>query len=153
MTSKKLRNIASALLAIGLVVSTVAAPAAGAVEYVFAWHEDAVPGVMPPGADATATFIDESGQLMPTPGTADASAEADGLWCTPVSGRDNPHLSLGDVSGHGWWDKGTRSNNLADVYNWLAEWYTDNSWRWKACSPLMRLYRGGGSGNRTTARK
>jgi len=151
MTSRKLRLIATAVLALGLAFSAIAAQSTGAAQYAFASHKDAVPGVMPPGADATATFLDESGQVMSMPATADA--EADGLWCTPVSGRDNPHLSLGDVSGHGWWDRGTCTKNLADVWNCLAEWYTDNTWRWKACSPTMRLLPGGGAGNRTTARR
>jgi hypothetical protein len=148
MTSKKLRLI-STVLALGLAFSAIAGPSR-AVQYAFASHEDAIPGFMPPGADATTVFLDESGQVIPMPTTA--AAEADGLWCTPVSGRDNPHQSVADVSGHGWWDKGSCSNNQADVWNCLAEWYTDNTWRWKACSPLTRLSPGGGAGNRTTAR-
>jgi hypothetical protein len=57
------------------------------------------------------------------------------------------------VSGHGWWDKGNCSNNRAKVYNCLYEWYTDNSWRQKACSPTKELALGGGSSNRTVARQ
>ncbi|PXY31483.1 hypothetical protein BAY60_03660 [Prauserella muralis] len=38
------------------------------------------------------------------------------------------------------------------MYNCLYEWYTDNTWRQKACSPTAELRPGGGRGNRTTAR-
>jgi hypothetical protein len=107
---------------------------------------------MPRGADENAIYFDQAGNQIPTPGTDDGSAEMQGLWCTPVSGRDNPHRSGADVSGHGWWSKGTCSNNLADVYNCLYEWYTDNSWRLKSCSSIVRVAPGGGSGNRSTAR-
>ncbi|MFF3671888.1 hypothetical protein [Microtetraspora malaysiensis] len=55
-------------------------------------------------------------------------------------------------SGHGWWDKGNCSNNRANVQNCLYEWYTDNTWRQKACSPVTELNPGGGSSNRTVAR-
>ena len=72
--------------------------------------------------------------------------------CTPVSGRDNPHYSSPDVSGHGWWDKGTCTGNQADVYNCLYEYYTDGYWYRKNCSAKVRVYAGGGSGNRSTAR-
>lgn len=75
--------------------------------------------------------------------------------CTPVSGRDNPHRSGTGVaaSGHGWWDKGNCDNDRANVFNCLYEWYTDNSWVQKACSPTKELKPGGGSSNRTVARR
>ncbi|NJP68777.1 hypothetical protein HCJ92_21405 [Streptomyces sp. ventii] len=57
------------------------------------------------------------------------------------------------VSGHGWWRKGTCSKDRAVVYNCLYEWYTDNSWRQKACSPRKTLRPYTGSGDRTVARK
>ncbi|MFE7333228.1 hypothetical protein ACFU8W_52400, partial [Streptomyces sp. NPDC057565] len=50
-------------------------------------------------------------------------------------------------------DKGSCSNNRANVYNCLYEWYTDNTWRQKTCSPVKELAPGGGSSNRTTARR
>lgn len=57
------------------------------------------------------------------------------------------------MSGHGWWDIGGCSGaTTAHVFNCLYEWYTDNSWRQKACSSRVQLRPGGGSGNRTTAR-
>jgi hypothetical protein len=121
----------------------------------FTSYEDAVPGVAPAGASETAVYLDNQGQVIPMDGATDANAEAAAFGCTPVSGRDNPHRSSTGVavSGHGWWDKGTCSNNQADVYNCIYEWYTDNTWRRKDCSLTRRLSPGGGSGNRTTARR
>lgn len=156
IAARSRRRSIAIVLALGLAISTIAPTSVGAggpSQPKFDSFEDAVPGVMPRGADATAVFVDDSGQVMPSPWTADASAEAAALWCTPGSGRDNPHTSGADVSGHGWWTKGTCTKNLADVWNCLAEWYTDNTWRWKACSPTLRLNPGGGAGNRTTARR
>jgi hypothetical protein len=57
------------------------------------------------------------------------------------------------ISGHGWWEKGTCSNNLADVYNCLYEYYTDGTWRRKACSDKIRLKPKSVGGRRTTARR
>ncbi len=114
--------------------------------------KDAVPGIAPPGADKTAVYLDSAGRVIPTAKSPSAVSETAGIGCTPVSGRDNPHPSAGDVSGHGWWDKGNCSNDRANVYNCLYEWYTDNSWRQKACSPTKELWPGGGSANRTVAR-
>lgn len=69
--------------------------------------------------------------------------------CTPYSGRDNTHYSSGDASGHGWWKKGNCSNNTANVKNCIYEYYTDGSWRLKACSPTKTLPPYTGSGART----
>lgn len=117
--------------------------------------KDAVPGIAPAGADETAVYLDSAGRAIPMATSPSADSEAALLGCTPVSGRDNPHRSSTGVavSGHGWWDKGTCSNNRANVYNCLYEWYTDNTWRQKACSPVKELAPGGGSSNRTVARK
>lgn len=114
----------------------------------FTSRANAVPGVAPAGAGATAVFLDLSGQVIPRT-VFPASAQA----CTPGSGRDEPHISstAWAVSGHGWWTKGTCTASQADVYNCLYEWYTDNSWRQKACSAHERIYAGGGSANRTDA--
>lgn len=89
------------------------------------------------------------------PGDALTVVSLDRLGRSLVSGRDNPHRSSTGVavSGHGWWDKGTCSNDRADAYNCLYEWYMDNTWRQKACSSTVRLAPGGGSANRTTARR
>lgn len=115
--------------------------------------KDAVPGIAPLGADKTAVYLDSAGRVMPTAKSPSAGSETTLIGCTPVSGRDNPHKSGGDVSGHGWWKKGSCSNDRAKVYNCLYEWYTDNSWRQKACSPTRELRPYTGSGDRTTARR
>ncbi len=74
------------------------------------------------------------------------------IGCTPESVPDSPHPSGGDVSGHGFWRQGDCTGTQADVYPCLYEYYTDNTWRQKACSPTERLYPGGGRGDRSTAR-
>lgn len=56
------------------------------------------------------------------------------------------------MSAHGWWDKGSCDNDRAEVYNCLYEYYTDATWRQKACSPKKTLKPGGGSSQRTVAR-
>lgn len=62
-----------------------------------------------------------------------------------------PAISSGDVSGHGWWKKGDCTANTAHVFNCLCEWYTDGTWRPKACSPTKQLRPYTGSGDRTVA--
>jgi hypothetical protein len=114
--------------------------------------QDAVPGIAPLGADETAVYLDGAGQVIPTATSPSAVSETVLIGCTPESGRDNPHYSGGDVSGHGWWKKGNCSNDRANVYNCLYEWYTDNSWRQEACSPTRELRPYTGSGDRTVAR-
>lgn len=74
------------------------------------------------------------------------------IGCTPGNGADNPHYTTPDVSGHGTYGKGTCTNNTANVYNCLYEWYTDNTWRQKKCSSTVTVTAGGGSGNRSNAR-
>jgi len=113
---------------------------------------DAVPGIAPLDADKTAVYLDSAGQVIPTTKSPSAVSETALIGCTPESGRDNPHPSSGDVSGHGWWKKGNCSNNRANVYNCLYEWYTDNSWRQKACSTPRELRPYTGSGDRVVAR-
>jgi hypothetical protein len=143
------------LIALALLTSSISPTSVGAAAPKYDSFEDAVPGVMPPGTEATVRFVDASGQVMPTNWSplSVSDPQAVSLWCTPGSGRDNPHWSLGDVSGHGWWTKGTCTKDRAEVWNCLAEYYTDHTWRWKACSPLLVLRPGGGAGNRTTARR
>jgi hypothetical protein len=123
---------------------------------------DAVPGVAPASAQtlrSTDIYLDEKGNRIPTPEASKASTAGSGdvaakSPCTPDSGRDNPHASAtaGDVSGHGWWNKGTCTKPTAKVQNCLYEWYTDNTWRQKDCSPKKTLKPGGGSSRRTNAR-
>lgn len=75
---------------------------------------------------------------------------------TPVSGRDNPHISSTvviprTISGHGWWNQGTCTKLTANVYNCLFEYYDDNTWRAKVCSGTRQVYAGDGTRNRTAA--
>ncbi|MGH3786470.1 MAG: hypothetical protein ACRDRG_07930 [Pseudonocardiaceae bacterium] len=151
-----------AALALGMGAAAIAsAPAAAAeptglrADATSVPSKDAVPGIAPPDAHKTAVYLDSAGRVIPTAKSPGAVSETALIGCTPVSGRDNPHRSSTGVavSGHGWWNKGNCSNNRANVYNCLYEWYTDNSWRQKACSPTKELAPGGGSSSRTVARR
>lgn len=131
----------------------------------YASYEDAVPGVAPAEASETAVFLDEAGRVIamegspvPESSTSDTQtgeAQAAAIGCTPVSGRDNPHRSSTGVavSAHGWWNKGDCSNNRANVYNCIYEWYSDNTWRRKDCSVTKELRPRKDGGGRTTARR
>jgi hypothetical protein len=155
-------RITRALLAAGLGVISIAAalPVSASaapsgkdlVTAAVSASKDAVPGIAPAGADGTAVYLDSAGRVIPMAKSPRGVSATTLIGCTPVSGRDNPHWSSPDVSGHGWWDKGNCSNNSANVNNCLYEFYTDNTWRQKACSGASTLAPGGGSGNRTTAR-
>lgn len=149
----------AAILALGLVASnTIAPPSADAInsaQLTFASYEDAVPAVIRPGAEATAVYLDQFGRAIPMSASGPAPQ---GLWCTPISGRDNPHISSTvlnpvTISGHGWWSRGTCTKYTANVYNCLYEYYDDNSWRQKVCSTTRTLSPGGGSANRTAANR
>ncbi|WP_231924342.1 hypothetical protein [Micromonospora chokoriensis] len=100
------------------------------------------------------TYLDEKGNVLSMRGR-DADLVAGSallLGCTPGNGADQPHWSSPDVSGHGTYVKGTCTNNTAKVYNCLYEWYTDSTWRQKACSSTVTVNAGGGSANRSNAR-
>ncbi|MFI7074278.1 hypothetical protein [Micromonospora sediminicola] len=154
--SFRLRTAVIALVAaVGVLpAATASATPSAATSSTHVSYEDAVPGLAP--ADAAGVYLDAQGRQIPQPGTdaaaATSSAQAAALGCTPESGRDNPHYSSGDVSGHGWWKKGTCTASTAHVYNCLYEWYTDATWRQKACSPTKQLRPYTGSGDRTVAR-
>ena len=119
-------------------------------------YENAVPGLAPAGAASGAVYLDRQGRRIsewgPAVSAPPSSARAAAIGCTPESGRDNPHYSSGDVSGHGWWKKGTCTAATAHVFNCLYEWYTDGTWRQKACSTKKQLRPYTGSGDRTVAR-
>jgi hypothetical protein len=111
----------------------------------------AQPGLAPAGA--TGTYTDEQGNALSMNGLdADAGTMGALFHCTPGNGADYPHPSGPDVSGHGSYVKGTCTNNTARVYNCLYEWYTDGTWRRKACGPTVTVTAGGGAGNRSNAR-
>ncbi|SDP73999.1 hypothetical protein SAMN04487905_10836 [Actinopolyspora xinjiangensis] len=92
---------------------------------------DAVPSVAPSGADTSGWWPEEPGTR---PAGADGPAGAR-IGCNPVADSDNPHLSGNrtDVSAHAWWYQGDCDNDRATVTACLYEWYTDNTWRRKAC--------------------
>ncbi|WP_410668750.1 hypothetical protein [Amycolatopsis sp. cmx-4-68] len=102
-------------------------------------YADAVPGIAPSG----------------TPMTVTQPSAQEALYCTPETYADNPHMSStpGVVSGHGWWGKGDCSSNTATVQNCLYEYYTDGTWRRKACGTASGIYPGGGSANRSAANR
>jgi hypothetical protein len=148
----------SALAMAGAPASAAPRPASPAVA-AFTPSPDAVPGIAPRGVADTSVYLDSKNQVInmvavdaDTPAGAAASAAL--LGCTPESGHDNPHRSGTGVavSGHGWWKKGNCSNDRANVFNCLYEWYTDGTWRQKACSATKTLRPYTGSGDRTVAR-
>jgi hypothetical protein len=131
---------AAALLASVGVLTPSATAAPQKVSY-----EDAVPGLAPPDAPMTGTLS----------GSEKDVHTQQALACTPDTYADNPHLSStpGVVSGHGWWGQGDCSSNKATVQNCLYEYYTDGTWRRKACGTASGIYPGGGSANRSAANR
>jgi hypothetical protein len=154
--------IAAAIVTLSVPLSAANADSGGAGSAeASVTYANAVPGLAPAGKADNAPYLDRQGRRISDwgPGvTAQSSATQQAelgsarLGCTPVSGRDDPHYSSGDVSGHGWWKKGTCTAATAHVYNCLYEWYTDNTWRQKDCSPSKQLRPYTGSGDRTVAR-
>ncbi|MGI9092338.1 MAG: hypothetical protein ACR2FF_02595 [Mycobacteriales bacterium] len=148
--------------AVALVASSLVLAAAPAVSNGSTVHGSsakaaavvAVPGVAPNDAPG-GTYLDQNGQVLSITGAnagSGGSSVTPDSGCTPGSGRDNPHYTAPDVSGHGWWTKGNCSGSTATVYNCLYEYYTDGYWYRKACSPKKTLKPGGGSAQRTNAR-
>ena len=137
---------------IAFAVAVTAIPASAAHADASVSYAAAVPGLAPAGVADKAVYRDQLGNLMSPPSSAETTPPSAMLGCTPGSGRDNPHYSSGDVSGHGWWTKGSCTSATAHVVNCLYEWYTDNSWRQKACSENEKLKPYTGSGQRTVAR-
>jgi hypothetical protein len=109
-------------------------------------YEDAVPGIAPLTAPITSTRSN---------GSRKGSSVQPALGCTPDTLADNPHLSStpGVISGHGWWGQGNCSSNKATVQNCLYEFYTDGTWRRKACNTASGIFPGGGSANRSAANR
>ena len=118
-------------------------------------YTNAVPGLAPPGIGDRAPYVDEHGRVIDL---ATSETQSDGSVtpassCQPISLPDNPHYSSPDVSAHGQWEKGTCTSNTAHVWNCLYEYYTDATWRRKACSAKVQLKPKSVSNNRTTARR
>ncbi|MGL4174805.1 MAG: hypothetical protein ACRCSN_01910 [Dermatophilaceae bacterium] len=141
---------------VGLLPASAIAVPEGPTEGPGVSYDEAVPGLAPADTARTAVYLDARGSRIPQPDTTTSfttsSSQTAALGCTPESGRDNPHYSAGDVSGHGWWKKGNCTAGTAHVHNCLYEWYTDATWRQKACSPTKQLRPYTGSGDRTVAR-
>lgn len=116
-----------------------AMPVPGAVAATVS-YENAVPGLAPAGA-TSGVYTDENGEALAA--------------CTPDTGVDNPHRSGTGVavSGHGWWNKGDCTGDTATVQTCLYEFYTDGTWRRKACGENSNLKPGGGSARRVPARR
>lgn len=132
------------LVPIGVLTPSATAAQSAAPQKVS--YEDAVPGLAPPDAPMTVPASDPSEK---------DSAMPQAPWCTPETYVDNPHPSStpGVVSGHGWWGQGDCGSSTATVENCLYEYYTDGTWRRKACDTATSIYPGGGSGNRSAANR
>ena len=160
--STKWRMLAAVAVGCGLALTFSASAQASHADSSAVAHAKAVPGLAPDGGTGNEPYFDQAGRAIPNPNAAAAKERASNarsaqpntelFGCTPVSGRDNPHYSYPDVSGHGWWDKGTCTANTAHVINCLYEYYTDGSYVLKACSEKKQVYAGGGRANRTVAR-
>jgi hypothetical protein len=115
---------------------------------------NAVPGLVSPGAGDNAPYVDEQGRVIGlAAGGGSSMPTTAASSCQPIGLPDDPHYSSPDVSGHGQWELGTCTSNTAHVYNCLYEWYTDSTWRRKACSAVVQLKPKSQSNNRTTARR
>lgn len=122
-------------------------------------YAEARPTVAPPDADRAPVY-DEKGRRIymnfkpantARPRSMQPSLTA-ASSCQPIGQTDYPHYSSGDVSGHGWWDRGNCTASKAHVYNALLEFYNDFSWRQKAESSVEDVYPGGGAANRSATR-
>lgn len=143
---------AVAAVAIATVFFTPTPGGAAAAQEQAASVAQARPGLAPIGAKGT--YLDQQGRVLSMNAVqADARTSSALAGCTPGNGADNPHYTHPDVSGHGTYVKGTCTKNTARVYNCLYEFYADNTWREKACSSTVTVTAGGGSGNRSNARR
>ena len=116
-------------------------------------YANAVPGLAPADVADRARYVDEHGRTIDPAANATPGAGALAASCQPISLPDNPHWSSPDVSGHGLWEKGNCTSNTAKVWNCLYEFYTDGTWRRKACSAKVTLKPKSQSNNRSTARR
>ncbi|WP_225854854.1 hypothetical protein [Micromonospora sp. ALFpr18c] len=149
-----MRVAVAAVVAVGGVSLTLPAAAQARVDGVVS-YADAVPGLEPSGLGDQARYVDEHGrEIDPAAnGKHDGGNAPSAIGCTPVTLPDDPHWSSPDVSGHGQWNKGDCTGNTAHVYNCLYEYYTDGTYRRKACSDSTQLKPKSESNNRSTARR
>ncbi|SFE61524.1 hypothetical protein SAMN04487819_11845 [Actinopolyspora alba] len=94
---------------------------------------EAVPAVAPRDVGASSP---RSGAKAETLAAGDGAPAETPAGCNPVADSDNPHVSgnRSDVSAHAWWYQGDCDNDRATVTACLYEWYTDHTWRRKACN-------------------
>ncbi|MFG1869661.1 hypothetical protein [Micromonospora arborensis] len=150
-----MRVAVAAVVAVGGVSLTVPAAAQARVDGVVS-YADAVPGLAPAGGLADqARYVDENGREIDPAANRrhDGGNTPSAIGCTPVTLPDDPHWSSPDVSGHGQWNKGDCTGATAHVTNCLYEYYTDGTWRRKACSDSTQLKPKSESNNRSTARR
>lgn len=112
------------------------------------------------GASSSKAARPTAGRFAPHPGGAVSPRVESGVItagsCSYRQAIDDPHLSSGDASIHGWWIRvsGTcPSKANVDVYiqGWWCDFY---GCRWVTVgSGSGDYYAGGGSGNRATARR
>ncbi|MGV9213501.1 hypothetical protein ACTFTM_16720 [Micromonospora sp. RB23] len=152
--TRTVRVAVATIVAVGGVSLAVPAAAQARVDGVVS-YADAVPGLAPAGLADQARYVDENGREI----DPSANRKHDGgnttaaIGCTPDTLPDDPHWSSPDASGHGQWNKGDCTGATAHVTNCLYEYYTDGTWRRKACSGSTQLKPKSESNNRSTARR
>jgi len=83
-----------------------------------------------------------AGAVLPAPPSAPVtSSPAVAAACQPYVDGDYAHVTLGDVSAHGWWYQNNCPYVKTTVYMGLQEFYSDGSWRTKATNSAY-LYPG-----------
>lgn len=107
------------------------------------------PGVAGP-VDVTSVYLSRDGREIQPAGQATAGL---GIGpCRPEAKPDRPHRSGADVSGHGYWERGTCSGDKATVYNCLYQYSGldargRRTWTQKACSSKVTVAPGEGEGS------
>ena len=153
--TRTVRVAVAAVMAVGGVSLTVPAAAQARVDGVVS-YADAVPGLAPAGLADQARYVRRERPRDRSPDEQE-TRRRDHTIGDRVHARsalpDNPHWSSPDVSGHGQWNKGDCTGATAHVTNCLYEYYTDGTWRRKACSGSTQLKPKSESNNRSTARR
>ena len=103
-----------------------------------------------PGAASADLVMMPSG---PVTAAGEGPTTAAAFSCSRFETRgDDVHMSIPDVSGHGWWMNFGCAASQADVTIRLQAYYEDGVWRYVGSTGRARVYSGGGSANRATAR-
>lgn len=129
------KSLLSALLTSAAFVTVLQAPVAAAPDQ--------------PTADLSTSTTSVPIQVPGTPDDRMGPAAV----CVAWARGDLTHLSGGDVSGHGWWTKGTCADaTKALVTIHLQQLWDDGVWRNAGTKGQDTVWPGGGSANRATAR-